>query len=104
MDPPAQENAPGDPLAQPAADYRGRTNLDRKVGRIHRPLNRPAAWSDKPSKRMVATNGHGALKIFVGSVKNIQKAYGFRTATNYIRNLVRSLGNLPLPQAMDTFV
>ena len=34
----------------------------------------------------------------------IHKAYGFRTANNYIRNLYHCLGNLPLPQTVHTFV
>ena len=34
----------------------------------------------------------------------IHKAYGFRTATNYIRNLYHCLANLPLPQTVHTFV
>ena len=34
----------------------------------------------------------------------IHKAYGFRTAKNYIRNLYHCLGNLPLPQTVHTFV
>ena len=34
----------------------------------------------------------------------IHKAYGFRTAKNYIRNLYHCLGSLPLPQTVHTFV
>ena len=34
----------------------------------------------------------------------IHKAYGFRTEKNYIRNLYHFLGDLPLPQAVYTFV
>lgn len=34
----------------------------------------------------------------------IHKAYGFRTATNYIRNLYHCLGDLPLPKTVHTFV
>ena len=34
----------------------------------------------------------------------IHKAYGFRTAKNYIRNLYHCLADLPLPQIMHTFV
>ena len=34
----------------------------------------------------------------------IHKAYGFRTATNYIRNLYHCLGDLPLPKIMHRFV
>ena len=34
----------------------------------------------------------------------IHKAYGFRTAKNYIRNLYHCLGDLPLPQTVHTFV
>ena len=34
----------------------------------------------------------------------IHKAYGFRTAANYIRNLYHCLGDLPLPKTMHTFV
>ena len=34
----------------------------------------------------------------------IHKAYGFRTAKNYIRNLYHCLGDLPLPQTAHTFV
>lgn len=34
----------------------------------------------------------------------IHKAYGFRTAKNYIRNLYHCLGDLPLPKALHTFV
>ena len=34
----------------------------------------------------------------------IHKAYGFRTAKNYIRNLYHCLGNLSLPQTVHTFV
>jgi transposase len=34
----------------------------------------------------------------------IHKAYGFRTAANYIRNLYHSLGDLPLPKTVHTFV
>jgi transposase len=34
----------------------------------------------------------------------IHKAYGFRTAANYIRNLYHCLGDLPLPQTMHRFV
>ena len=34
----------------------------------------------------------------------IHKAYGFRTAKNYIRNLYDCLGDLPLPQTVHTFV
>ena len=34
----------------------------------------------------------------------IHKAYGFRTAKNYIRNLYHCLANLPLPQTVHTFV
>ena len=34
----------------------------------------------------------------------IHKAYGFRTAKNYIRNLYHCLGDLPLPKAVHTFV
>ena len=32
-----------------------------------------------------------------GEASKIRKAYGFRTAKNYIRNLYHCLGNLPLP-------
>jgi transposase len=34
----------------------------------------------------------------------IHKAYGFRTATTYIRNLYHCLGDLPLPKIMHRFV
>ena len=34
----------------------------------------------------------------------IHKAYGFRTATNYIRNLYHCLADLPLPRIMHRFV
>ena len=34
----------------------------------------------------------------------IHKAYGFRTAHNYIRNLYHCMADLPLPQTMHTFV
>ena len=34
----------------------------------------------------------------------IHKAYGFRTAKNYIRNLYHCLADLPLPQTVHTFV
>lgn len=34
----------------------------------------------------------------------IHKAYGFRTAQNYIRNLYHCLGDLPLPKTVHTFV
>jgi len=34
----------------------------------------------------------------------IHKAYGFRTAGNYIRNLYHCMANLPLPQTVHTFV
>ena len=34
----------------------------------------------------------------------IHRAYGFRTAKNYIRNLYHCLGDLPLPQTVHTFV
>lgn len=34
----------------------------------------------------------------------IHKAYGFRTAANYIRNLYHCLGDLPLPKTVHTFV
>tara|TARA_B100000749_G_scaffold203727_1_gene159207 strand:- start:2 stop:220 length:219 start_codon:yes stop_codon:yes gene_type:complete len=34
----------------------------------------------------------------------IHKAYGFRTARNYIRNLYHCLGDLPLPKIMHRFV
>ena len=34
----------------------------------------------------------------------IHKAYGFRTAKNYIRNLYHCMGDLPLPQTVHTFV
>lgn len=34
----------------------------------------------------------------------IHKAYGFRTASNYILNLYHCLGDLPLPQIMHRFV
>ena len=34
----------------------------------------------------------------------IHKAYGFRTATNYIRNLYHCLADLPLPKTMHQFV
>lgn len=34
----------------------------------------------------------------------IHKAYGFRTATNCIRNLYHCLGDLPLPKTVHTFV
>ncbi len=34
----------------------------------------------------------------------IHKAYGFRTATPYIRNLYHCLADLPLPQIVHTFV
>ncbi len=34
----------------------------------------------------------------------IHKAYGFRTAKNYIRNLYHCLGDLPLPKTVHTFV
>ncbi len=34
----------------------------------------------------------------------IHKAYGFRTATTYIRNLYHCLGDLPLPNIMHRFV
>ena len=33
----------------------------------------------------------------------IHKAYGFRTATNYIRNLYHCMAELPLPKTMHTF-
>jgi transposase len=34
----------------------------------------------------------------------IHKAYGFRTAANYIRNLYHCLGDMPLPKTVHTFV
>lgn len=34
----------------------------------------------------------------------IHKAYGFRTAANYIRNLYHCLGDLPMPKTVHTFV
>ena len=34
----------------------------------------------------------------------IHKAYGFRTASNYIRNLYHCLGELPLPKILHRFV
>ena len=34
----------------------------------------------------------------------IHKAYGFRTATNYIRNLCHCLTDLPLPKTVHRFV
>ena len=34
----------------------------------------------------------------------IHKAYGFRTATPYIRNLYHYLADLPLPEIVRTFV
>ena len=34
----------------------------------------------------------------------IRKAYGFRTTTNYIRNLYHCLADLPLPKTMHQFV
>lgn len=34
----------------------------------------------------------------------IHKAYGFRTAANYIQNLYHCLGDLPLPKTVHTFV
>ena len=34
----------------------------------------------------------------------IHKAYGFRTAKNYIRNLYNGMADLPLPQTVHTFV
>lgn len=34
----------------------------------------------------------------------IHRAYGFRTATNYIRNLYNCMADLPLPQIMHSFV
>ncbi len=34
----------------------------------------------------------------------IHKAYGFRTAKNYIRNLYHCMADLPLPETMHTFV
>jgi transposase len=34
----------------------------------------------------------------------IHKAYGFRTAKNYIRNLYHCLGDLPMPTTVHTFV
>ena len=34
----------------------------------------------------------------------IHKAYGFRTAKTYIRNLYHCLADLPLPQTVHTFV
>jgi transposase len=34
----------------------------------------------------------------------IHKAYGFRTAANYIRNLYHCLGHLPMPKTVHTFV
>ncbi len=34
----------------------------------------------------------------------IHRAYGFRTAANYIRNLYHCLGDLPLPKTVHTFV
>lgn len=34
----------------------------------------------------------------------IHKAYGFRTAKNYIRNLYHCMANLPLPKTVHTFV
>lgn len=34
----------------------------------------------------------------------IHKAYGFRTAANYIRNLYHCLGDLPPPKIVHTFV
>ena len=34
----------------------------------------------------------------------IHKAYGFKTATNYIRNLYHRMADLPLPRTMHTFV
>jgi len=33
----------------------------------------------------------------------VHKAYGFRTATNYIRNLYHCMAELPLPKTMHTF-
>ena len=34
----------------------------------------------------------------------IHRAYGFRTATNYIRNLYHCLADLPLPKTVHRFV
>ena len=34
----------------------------------------------------------------------IHRAYGFRTAGNYIRNLYHCMADLPLPQTVHTFV
>ena len=34
----------------------------------------------------------------------IHKAYGFRTAKNYSRNLYHCMADLPLPQTVHTFV
>ena len=34
----------------------------------------------------------------------IHRAYGFRTAKNYIRNLYHCMADLPLPQTVHTFV
>ncbi len=33
----------------------------------------------------------------------IHKAYGVKTATNYIRNLYHCMADLPLPKTMHTF-
>ena len=34
----------------------------------------------------------------------IHRAYGFRTATHYIRNLYHCMADLPLPKTVHTFV
>ena len=34
----------------------------------------------------------------------IHRAYGFRTAGNYIRNLYHCMADLPLPRTVHTFV
>ena len=48
---------------------------------------------------------HGTVEGLNNKAKLvIHKAYGFRTAKNYIRNLYHCLADLPLPQTVRTFV
>jgi transposase len=66
---------------------------------------------------MMRRNEHDILNYFRMPIDNgtveglnnkaklvIHKAYGFRTAANYIRNLYHCLGDMPLPKTMHTFV
>jgi len=74
------------------------------------PPLRDFAWMLRRHERDILTYFH--MPIDNGTVEGlnnkakliIHRAYGFRTAGNYIRNLYHCMADLPLPQTVHTFV